>query len=317
LNNHMAANFRIIRFTRKLMSGGNIGKEIFRVVNKSKFAPTNRRVADTIYSIKRKRRKELVPAINDVTENKLLEDLRNNAWVEIPMGIESNLRQSLVEESERLYTEHKKQALVRNKLLYKDIWDYILEPATAMSKLDIDSPLIKYALADPVIRIVSNYLGELPWLRSTIITESRYKDADIHYSQKWHLDFDDVRMLKLFVYLSDVDTEEDGPFKVINRKKSSTIKNSFFHKHLKDEQIENYNENDVITMLGKKCTSFLVDTNKLYHCGSRIAEGHTRLLYTALYTVYPSIYPGSRSIFHFRSGTDMQKQILVPELNGG
>jgi hypothetical protein len=36
---------------------------------------------------------------------------------------------------------------------------------------------------------------------------------------------------------------------------------------------------------------FMVDTARCLHMGSRLSEGHQRLLYTATFTSVPSMYP--------------------------
>ena len=68
-----------------------------------------------------------------------------------------------------------------------------------------------------------------------------------------------------------------------------------------------------VIMLGKKTKAFLLDTHRLYHCGSRLGEGCSRILYTALFTAYPSIYPGVKNGFDVSSNAnEYQKSILTP-----
>ena len=43
-----------------------------------------------------------------------------------------------------------------------------------------------------------------------------------------------------------------------------------------------------------RLTSFMVDTAKCRHMGSRMAPGHGRLLYTATFFAFPRIYPGAK-----------------------
>jgi len=41
-------------------------------------------------------------------------------------------------------------------------------------------------------------------------------------------------------------------------------------------------------------TSFMIDTAKCLHMGSRMGEGHGRLLYTATFFAFPRMYPGAK-----------------------
>jgi len=46
-------------------------------------------------------------------------------------------------------------------------------------------------------------------------------------------------------------------------------------------------------MKAPRLTSFMVDTAKCLHMGSRMAPGHGRLLYTATFFAFPRMYPGA------------------------
>jgi hypothetical protein len=203
---------------------------------------------------------------------------------------------------------------LREKDRHKTIWNYLSDIRYAGRKPDENDPLVQYALLRPILNVVGSYLGEIPWLRYIILTESIYQPGDITYSQKWHLDFDDARMLKLFVYLSDVRFPEDGPFRMIGREATSSIRNSFFRRHLTDEEVFSHvSGKDVVDMFGPSLSSFIVDTSRVYHCGSRMMQGHSRLLYTALFTGFPSIYPQATDAFSVGPGSpELVQQVLVP-----
>jgi hypothetical protein len=66
-------------------------------------------------------------------------------------------------------------------------------------------------------------------------------------------------------------------------------------------------------VFGPRLTMFMADTHRVYHCGSRMAEGHSRLHYTALYTAFPSIYPGGKNTFKVTgSASELERLILCP-----
>ena len=69
-------------------------------------------------------------------------------------------------------------------------------------------------------------MHELPQLSDVLLTLSRpTENQPLSYSQLWHLDHDDKRVCKLFIYLTDVRDTADGPLTFIparNRSRSAT-----------------------------------------------------------------------------------------------
>lgn len=238
--------------------------------------------------------------------------LQKNKWVEIPSKwIEHELNE-LNNHLDFIYKINKSPEITKNKKT--EIWEYLFDSNQNIDKINETNPLVKVALNKKLNYIVSEYLEQIPWLRYILITKSFYSSKEYDYSQKWHLDFDDEKMLKLFVYLTDVESIKDGPFQFLDFETSLKVKNNFIHKHLSDFEMNQSEINSgKVIMLGKKMKVFLVDTHRLYHCGSRLSEGHSRILYTALFTAYPSIYPGASNGFTVsENGNDYHKNVLTP-----
>jgi hypothetical protein len=100
-------------------------------------------------------------------------------------------------------------------------------------------------------------------------------------------------MLKLFFYLSDVQTVEDGPFTLLPKEARNRIQNSFFPRHLPDEEVNSqYPLSQAVQIKGRKFSAFLVDTSVCYHMGSRVSAGHSRLMSTTLFVTLPKAYWG-------------------------
>src|SRR5581483_1068068 len=80
-------------------------------------------------------------------------------------------------------------------------------------QLPLESPFIKLALSGPSIDSVRSYLGCAPRLRFVSLNTTLPVPADSPAvaSQRWHRDPGLGRILKIFVYASDVD-ERAGPF---------------------------------------------------------------------------------------------------------
>ncbi len=79
-----------------------------------------------------------------------------------------------------------------------------------------DDPLLKVALDEKLLEIVSSYLGFWPCLHSVSAWLNYPTDAPPQISQLWHRDPEDLSLIKAFIYLTDVD-EHCGPFTYIPR----------------------------------------------------------------------------------------------------
>lgn len=304
---------RTLRWVSRTLRTGAFSTEVMRVINKTPLIKAARWVVDVVNFRARRRRAvpELRPA--NAQEQGMVESLRQNGYAMVPADLELDLRRQIRDEALHLkqkYEEMKRRQPER----YKDIWNYVSDAGLGQEKPDSSNVFVRYALSKPILNVVAGYLGETPWLRYIILTESVHQEGPPKYSQKWHYDFDDVRMAKLFIYLSDVRSSEDGPFRLISRPESERVRNSFVKKHLDDEQLFAYVDPGKVTdMIAPALTSFIGDPGSMYHCGSRVVPGHTRLLYTALYTAYPSIYPNGREMFSTTAETpEYLKHVLTP-----
>jgi hypothetical protein len=77
-----------------------------------------------------------------------------------------------------------------------------------------DSPLLKVALDEQLLEVVSSYLGFWPCLYSISAWLNFPVDAPAAKSQLWHRDPEDLQTIKVFIYLADVDAQ-CGPFTYI------------------------------------------------------------------------------------------------------
>lgn len=287
--------------------------ELMRVANKTPLIKASRWLMDALYFLQRRRRTGAPSTLNGADARNMLGQLRHQGWAHVPDSISPNIRRSIREECLALRQKYHDMK-TREPGRYKDIWNYISDIGFGRECPGSDNVFVQYATSKPILDVVAGYLGEIPWLRYIILTESVYQEGGLKFSQKWHLDFDDARMVKLFIYLTDVSTAADGPFQLISAELSARVRNSFVRRHIDDAQLFARIEPDApVNMMGPALTSFLADTGRVYHCGSRLAPGHSRLLYTALYTAYPSIYPGGREMFSVAPETpEYLQQVLTP-----
>ena len=166
-----------------------------------------------------------------------------------------------------------------------------------LSKRDLESNfLIKLALNDEMLKIASSYLGACPKLfnfdlRRTIIVSS---GEGPRFSQRWHRDPEDKKMVKVFLYLSDVDEEGAGPFKYVLGSQPKGKWSKFYPQRppagtyppegVLEKAIP---ESDVLTCFGKAGTLIFCDTTGFHKGG--FSTTRERLMLTITFVSEASI----------------------------
>jgi hypothetical protein len=198
----------------------------------------------------------------------------------------------------------------------KPFWVRLLDEEMEDGKIRISSPYIRFAIQPLVMQIISRALGQIPRLDYVLLTLSRYSPKSFDKSQLWHLDHDDVQVIKLFVYLTDVEDLNDGPFTFIPAAASGALGYSL-RSHRNDEEVFGSGRiaaEDVKSIIAPALSVFMVDTARCLHMGSRLSEGHQRLLYTATYTSAPSMFLGYRKerfIYDVEFESEVEKKVLA------
>lgn len=153
--------------------------------------------------------------------------------------------------------------------------------------------IVRWGLDESLLDIVENYLG-LPvyYLGSEVKRElANGKSCGV---RKWHLDTEDRSMVKIIVYLSDVN-RESTPFEYISRTKTAEIVKKLRYKSglVSDETITRHIDSQYwIACMGAKYTIIIADTANVFH-RVKPSQGSDRLSITYHYT---SQYP-----IHLRS----------------
>lgn len=150
-----------------------------------------------------------------------------------------------------------------------------------------DSPFLKFALDRPLLNIVASYMGLWPQLHSVGAWLNFPTEESAHHSQLWHRDPEDLKIIKVFVYLDDVGPE-NGPFSFIPRTHpfGSASGTKVDHEHKRrvsdEEMARTFPENDWKICTGPDNTLIMADTVG-FHRGGKVAEGQ-RILLTLTYT---------------------------------
>ncbi len=198
---------------------------------------------------------------------------------------------------------------------HKDFWTRLLDEDMEAGMLPSNNPFVAFALQPSVLSILSTAYGELPRLDYVLLTLSRHTGKALSYSQLWHRDYDDTRVIKLFVYLTDVASQDDGPFTFIPGPSSDRFGFSL-HSHRPDDAIAARlgSSDQIKSIKAPRLSAFMVETSRCLHMGSRLAAGHERLLYTATYISVPRLFPEPPPLFRL-TGTenDVVRCVLSPQ----
>lgn len=180
----------------------------------------------------------------------------------------------------------------RQKEGHKSFWVSLLDEDLVNGAFATDHPFVRYALQPAALRIIGDFMHDLPQLSDVVLTLSQpTPNQALSFSQLWHLDHDDKRVCKLFIYLTDVQDTADGPFTFIPAGPSKAFRNSL-KSHMSDARVFAKTGPDAVKeMIAPRLSSFIVNTARCLHMGSRIQSDRSRLLYTATYIQQPRIFP--------------------------
>jgi hypothetical protein len=146
-------------------------------------------------------------------------------------------------------------------------------PILDQASLTHESPLVRLALREDVLRAVSAYLGVTPILASIDVYYSRSVDRELISSQLLHCDGDDTRQIKIFVLCTPVD-EASGPLTIMDADRSETLRRKLgyeYRSRVSDEQARAaMGALEVTALAGEPGTPCFVDTSRCFHYGSRI-----------------------------------------------
>lgn len=178
------------------------------------------------------------------------------------------------------------------------------------SEVDFDpqSVFAKFALHETFLSIANAYFGMLVKLRYYNVWQTFATNGAPRESQLWHFDREDNYILKLFLYLKDVD-EGAGPFTYApkthrkgtlwGRQPEFSLEKNVMRST--DEQMagvvpaENW-----VRGVGKKGTIIFADTRGFHKGGE--ARTDDRLMYTAMFTSPAS---DSRRLLHFHEKVNL------------
>lgn len=183
----------------------------------------------------------------------------------------------------------------------KHVKDFIVEPwgSTGNNVLPtLENPFIKANLDGRLLGIAGSYLGLAPRfrafsLRLTLVSPAGAKE---YFSQRWHRDNEDKRLCKIFIYVTDVMEDADGPFRYIKGSHFDGPYGNIFPARPPSSlypdlgEVEKRIPADAIqTCFGKAGTVILADTGGLHKGGYVTAQ--PRFMYTGTFFTDASVSP--------------------------
>ena len=154
--------------------------------------------------------------------------------------------------------------------------------------------IIKFASSNQLLSIISTYLGTVPIIGDIRLWVSTKNDK-VESSQKLHIDQEDYRQLKLFLYIEDV-TSSQGPltfFPASKRDSIFKIAQEPFNRVHDHEVGKNFLEEEIIEFSGNAGDIAFLDTSRCFHFGSRVREGR-RITLMIPYLRFHSMREASR-----------------------
>lgn len=240
---------------------------------------------------KSRRNKSLFAAVNE-SERDAVTSLKKYGYAHVTLLMDVDLLERVLQKSNALKADV--ENISKNQIIKtKDIWVRLTDQEY-VSNNTTSNVFNEVALQEPMLRIAGGYLESAPYLVDSLLTFSRGTGKELKASQLWHLDYNDTKMLKLFIYLTDVEEDKYGPFMFVDKIKSAALKKPLLSSHLPDQFVySQIGQESVIKVKKKKLNAFMVDTSRCYHAGSRLEIGEERLMLTSLYVDLPCIYPAT------------------------
>lgn len=171
--------------------------------------------------------------------------------------------------------------------------------------------LYRFGLQDALLDLVERYIG-LPVAYDGVTLQYTVADGRAVSTRKWHRDREDRRMIKLAVYLTDVDAES-GPFELLPVAEPRSYESGprdLFYLRDADEVMHDGRilGAEPIACMGPAGTAVFADTARFFHRG-KPATGRDR---AALFFSYFAKVP-QRPYFCYRSGLSHREMTALTE----
>jgi len=168
------------------------------------------------------------------------------------------------------------------------------------AELARDARYVGFALQTALLLRASQYLGTVPWVARVALAVSfpLSDGANPGYFQRFHVDNDDTRQLKLYFNARAI-TREDGPLCFLPADVSARVLRALAHEGRRvgrattfsDEEVFRHcDRSDVVRVEGARGAGALIDLSRCLHFGSRVAPGRERAVFGVTYLRYHRLH---------------------------
>lgn len=188
-------------------------------------------------------------------------------------NFKDNLLDQLIDHTKKNFPPSFIKMNVNKKSKDNTLMSYDLNFKDSNNKIFLD-----FIFKKEILPTVAGYLKSVPILFNASIRFSPNKRDGLIGSQYLHFDREDLRQIKLFVLLEDID-DECGPTCFLDSSESKQyISEKFEYKNfnlksrIKDEELPEQYLNNINKVTGKMGTVYFLDTTNCLHFGSRQAK---------------------------------------------
>ena len=251
----------------------------------------------------------------DETQQRIVSALREQGYFVMPFAelfpdpavwatLEADAERFIAETEEGLAREEEGE----ESSLRRTGKEFVVRKNAYGVSLGLDDPWLSLAAGPRLLDLANAYLGLWSKLEYVDLWYTKPADAgaERQSSQRWHRDFNDKHLLKVFVYLRDVD-EEAGPFEYVPRSAPGNELGGLWEWRPmsesyppQDELAERISGRPVQTFTGPKGTVIFCNTSGFHRGG--FATGKPRILATFTYESPAALKALSERNFAFTSG---------------
>ena len=236
--------------------------------------------------------------LNDL-QKKITSDLKNNGYSTCHFDDifgDGYFMKKVHNHSQKVKKELENKINDKNNSVFQKDKKFVARYYSDASSIKISSIFNNLSVNNFFWDIACKYLGTLPkitnldyWLN--IPTEIKKPTS----SQLWHKDYEDLSLLKVFIYLEDVN-EDSGPFSYVSTSHESGPNSNLFKRNypngivLSDSDVDKHFDKDkILKFKVPKGTIVFVDTSGIHRGG--FCTKSNRFLFTFTYTSFAGISP--------------------------
>ncbi|MEO1428808.1 MAG: 2OG-Fe(II) oxygenase [Cyanobacteria bacterium J06633_8] len=257
------------------------------------------------YQVARKRHFENLPAISDY-EQSLIDTIRSE-------GVAMTSLEALSIPSTKLMLQSAKKLMPKIPRSLSQNKNEFVVHATPEQILEHKEIFI-WGLEQRLINIIENYIGLPVAYHGAYYRRDTVNPVQVK-SRLWHIDPEDRRVLKVIIYLNDVD-KQNGPFEYIPQSFSKQIVSSLRYKHgyVQDKTMEKViSPLHFKSCLGTSGTVIFASTGNIFHRGKIPISSDRYTVFFDYTSRNPIVHNHYRASFLTNEHIEFLAQNLTPQ----